>query len=693
MIRVVRTAGGTALGTLLLAGAAAPPAPAAYGPGAQIASATATQIGDAASGPASISADGRFVVFVTGARNLYGTPETPGQLRVGGVFRKDLATGALELVAPAGRRTTDGTELSPSPTLAPVSVSADGRYVAFTTRAQLTGGDANAFDDVYVRDMARPVSAANAYELVSAIDGTALAPAYDAVNTVLIGSTLSGPRTISNDGRKVLFATRSASSLPGGGAPVTPRLQLLVRDLDRRTTTLVTRRRDDASAAGAAVPPSPRGFLPLAALSGDGTTAVWAGGSAAEQTVLAAGESTDRDLLTYLWRDLTAGPSAATRRVTGPVDPDGPGCDLAAYRFDPTGPGTGSPACDGPFRGPETLNPAVPQSSARVPAVDRDGTTVAFTAGGALRAYPAARQRARDDVFVAEIRTGATRTAALAELTYGGSDAPGIQNGPLDAPAISADGRRVAFAARRSAFVLPEPRPIGAFPGGGQPVGVFAVDLAARTVETVTFDQDGTDTSSAIPLDEGSGGVTLSGDGSRVAFSADDGGFIIGDGNDVRDVFVAGPSVEKGGPAPVRRPAPPQPPGALAEADATVDLHAVIGPVRLDRHGVARVTVRVPAAGNVRATATAKTTVKRRTRTVKVGTARRTAEAQGAVSVAVAPSSAARAARRSRALKVALRITYAPARRLAQDGARARPATVTRRYTLTRATRKKGARR
>ncbi len=74
------------------------PAARAYvGPGATIVSASLEirEQGDDASTNADLSADGRYVVFDTRARNLYPSDfiDPPGQHYAGGVMRRDLQTG------------------------------------------------------------------------------------------------------------------------------------------------------------------------------------------------------------------------------------------------------------------------------------------------------------------------------------------------------------------------------------------------------------------------------------------------------------------------------------------------------------------------------------------------------------------------------------------------------------------------
>ena len=94
-------------------------------------------------GNASISADGRCVVFDSGASNLVGS-DTNGTTDV---FVRDLQAGTTERVSvDSSGAQANGSCHSPS-------VSADGRYVAFEgTATNLVGGDTNALGDVFVRD-------------------------------------------------------------------------------------------------------------------------------------------------------------------------------------------------------------------------------------------------------------------------------------------------------------------------------------------------------------------------------------------------------------------------------------------------------------------------------------------------------------------------------------------------------------
>jgi Tol biopolymer transport system component len=99
--------------------------------------------GDAGSHSPSISADGRFVSFVSTASNLV-PDDTNG---AEDIFVRDLVAGTTERVSLA----SDGGEANSSTTSA--SLSAGGRWVAFSSFASnLVSNDANGFFDVFIHD-------------------------------------------------------------------------------------------------------------------------------------------------------------------------------------------------------------------------------------------------------------------------------------------------------------------------------------------------------------------------------------------------------------------------------------------------------------------------------------------------------------------------------------------------------------
>jgi Tol biopolymer transport system component len=139
-----------------------------------------------------ISRDGRYVAFASEADDLVADDANGAS----DVFVRDLEAGTTELVSIAsGGARADGPSSSPS-------LSADGRYVAFTSRATNLGptGDDGAWD-VFVHDRATGVT-----EQVSRRVGEATAGARGD----------SGEPVISGDGRFVAFTSTADDLVPGG---------------------------------------------------------------------------------------------------------------------------------------------------------------------------------------------------------------------------------------------------------------------------------------------------------------------------------------------------------------------------------------------------------------------------------------------------------------------------------------------
>src|SRR5207237_6168551 len=98
---------------------------------------------------AAISADGRFVAFVSSATNLVPGDTNGGQ----DVFVHDRRTGTTERVSVDSAGTeSNGSSERPA-------ISADGRVVAFWSSAtNLVTGDTNATSDVFVHDRVAPAT-------------------------------------------------------------------------------------------------------------------------------------------------------------------------------------------------------------------------------------------------------------------------------------------------------------------------------------------------------------------------------------------------------------------------------------------------------------------------------------------------------------------------------------------------------
>ena len=170
----------------------------------------------------SISSDGRYVVFETGATNLV-ADDTNG---ASDIFVHDRRTGITERVSISSNGIQgDGDSYYPT-------ISADGRYVAFESDASnLVTDDTNGVMDVFVHDrltgVTRRVSAAS--------DGSE-------------GNSASGGASISADGSCVAFAS-AASNLVDNDT--NNEMDVFVHDLQTSTTGLISVAWSGESADGA----------------------------------------------------------------------------------------------------------------------------------------------------------------------------------------------------------------------------------------------------------------------------------------------------------------------------------------------------------------------------------------------------------------------------------------------------------
>lgn len=150
----------------------------------------------------------------------------------------------------------------------------------------------------------------------------------------------------------------------------------------------------------------------------------------------------------------------------------------------------------------------------RGPAISYDGRYVAFVSS-ATNLVPSDTNGV-SDIFVHDCQTGTTERVSVA------SD--GTQsNGASSAPALSSDGRYVAFSSYASNLV----------PGdtNGQS-DVFVHDRVTHTTWRVSVSSAGAQGNS------GSYGYGISGDGTLVVFASDANNLVAGDTNAFRDVFV-----------------------------------------------------------------------------------------------------------------------------------------------------------
>ena len=199
-----------AAAAIVLVGTASGGGPAAGGPSRAVQA-------NGASGPAGISADGRYVLFDSTASNL-----VPGDTNgAQDVFVRDLKTATTERVSVSstGAQGNDGSGLA--------SISADGQVVAFASPAtNLVPGDTNGVSDVFVHNL---VTGVTQRVSVSSTGAQANGGSSDA--------------SLSGDGNLVGFSSAAANLVPGD---TNAQSDLFVHNV----TTGVTQR-VDVSSAGA----------------------------------------------------------------------------------------------------------------------------------------------------------------------------------------------------------------------------------------------------------------------------------------------------------------------------------------------------------------------------------------------------------------------------------------------------------
>ncbi|MBW4565401.1 MAG: DUF4347 domain-containing protein [Mojavia pulchra JT2-VF2] len=159
----------------------------------------------------SISADGRYVAFYSEASNLV-SGDTNNTVDV---FVKDLMSGSITRIS-TDVNGTQGNNFSADP-----SISADGRYVAFYSEASnLVSNDTNNTGDVFVKDL---------------VSGSIIRISTDVNGTQ--GNNLSGAPKISADGRYVAFSS-DASNLVSGDTNGTR--DVFVKDLVNGSITRIS---------------------------------------------------------------------------------------------------------------------------------------------------------------------------------------------------------------------------------------------------------------------------------------------------------------------------------------------------------------------------------------------------------------------------------------------------------------------
>ncbi|MBE3009936.1 S8 family serine peptidase [Microbispora sp. NEAU-D428] len=369
------------------------------------------------------------------------------------------------------------------------SLNGDGSLMVLGTGADnLVPDDTNGSMDVFVRDMrsgdVRRVSVAS--------DGT------QADSDSLVPH-------ISADGRYVGYSSTAANLAPGDTNGM----------VDSYVHDLRTGKTERVSVASDGTQGNDKSFDPL--LSGDGRYAVFS----SYATNLVPGDTNDRgDIFVH---DRQTG---KTERVSVASD----GTQGSTDAFDP------SVSADGRFVAFDSRSPELAPgdtdehndvfvrdlrngTTERVPAPDGlEASSPALSADGRVVAYLTSGGPMGFQIFAYDRQTRATTL-----VSAGGPPNGGVGDSDSFAPAVSADGRLVAFYSYAANLV----------PGDGNGrEDVFVRDLTAGTTERVSTGPQGEDGDgrSTVPA--------LSGNGRYVAFLSDSGNLVEGDRNGRFDAFV-----------------------------------------------------------------------------------------------------------------------------------------------------------
>ena len=174
-----------------------------------------------------VSADGRYVVFMSNATNLTGNVVSNGFH----IYCRDVQAGTTQLIDVD----TNGVG-SANPLAAVPVMSSNGWDIAFACRGgDLANGDQNGVFNVYLRDLNSHTT-----ELISQLDASLILRTGD-------GLSFLSPSALSDDGRKIVFTSLSDDLVPNDS---NGNRDVFVYDTQAGTNTLVSVGMDGNSAAG-----------------------------------------------------------------------------------------------------------------------------------------------------------------------------------------------------------------------------------------------------------------------------------------------------------------------------------------------------------------------------------------------------------------------------------------------------------
>ena len=379
------------------------------------------------------------------------------------------------------------------------AISADGRIVAFVSDARtLVEGDTNRVADIFVRDQATGVTT----RVSVASDGTQ-------------ANGDSDKPALSADGRYVVFQSRASNLVAGDTNDLS---DVFVHDRVTGQTTRVSVASDGSQGNNSSLNPS---------ISADGRYVAFA----SDAGNLVAGDTNGvRDVFvrdrvantTTRVSVATGGAQGNDNSVTPAISANGRSVVFVSWATNlVTGDTNGyrdifvhDLTTGVTSRVSLALGGGEPNGDSYAPAISGDGSIVAFASRATN--LVAGDTNHLDDVFVRDLGTGVTTRVSVAS---GGGQA----NCPSDSPAISADGRLVAFTSLANNLVAGDTN--GA-------VDVFVHERATGVTTRVSVASDG------LQGNNDSYSPSLSADGRLVAFTSLASNLVPGDTNNTNDVFV-----------------------------------------------------------------------------------------------------------------------------------------------------------
>jgi Tol biopolymer transport system component len=372
--------------------------------------------GNGTSSGASASDDGRFVVFTSTASNLVSDDTN----EVSDVFVKDMVANTMTRVSVSSVG-TEGNGPSEN-----ASISADGRYIAFSSRASnLVSTDDNGVADIFVHDR---------------VERTTTRVSVSSAPQTYQANGASGWPQISADGQTVVF-TSSATNLAPSSTNSTS-VQVFTHDLNTRLTEAVSVTTTGTPANGDCHAPS---------ISGDGRLVTY---FTSASNLVTGPEDRDALLLT----DRSQSPPAHTLIASNPRVALGEGVRLPGFRHDSRISADGARIAFGRIEGTPPLYSSnafvweLAEETARQEDQNSLGTLangssghVGLSSDGRLLVFTSAAtnlvrgdSNQADDVFIRDLQTGKTVRASIGPS---GEQADGhVRSG-----SISSDGKFVTF--------------------------------------------------------------------------------------------------------------------------------------------------------------------------------------------------------------------------------------------------------